>query len=330
MIVKRDGSRSGEVGGDGGSAGGDPPRQAAGDRGRRQDADRRGRIRGGEGVAGAASRADGDHAIEVIAARARIQVRACGLQDHVRSGVQVEAGVNVDFIDLRRILDGEDVSGGRGLRRDEEFPVAARSSARAARAQVHAKVGARAAVARASPSPAGRSSEGEGTGSAARDVGAAAGGAARARIQRHGAARARRGAGAAAGAARAAVNAKSVGGVLTVGGQHRGRLRVGGQAVGEAPGVLRGVTGRAGLVVLAVTAYGRAGAAGNRARGGLGRIIGPHAAPLPSLTTASSPGLRGGRETAPLAHANGDCRKERSGEGTAVDLLPASNPRRGG
>jgi len=266
MIVKRDRSRSGEVGGDGGSAGRDPPRQAAGVRGRRQDADRRGRIRGGEGVAGAASRADGDHAIEVIAARA----------------------------------------------------------------QVHAKVGGRAAVARASPSAAGRSSEDEGTGSAARDVGAAAGGAARARIQRHGAARARRGAGAAAGAARAAVNAKSVGGVLTVGGQHRGRLRVGGQAVGEAPGVLRGVTGRAGLVVLAVTAYGRAGAAGNRARGGLGRIIGPHAAPLPSLTTASSPGLRGGRETAPLAHANGDCRKERSGEGTAVDLRPASNPRRGG
>src|SRR5205814_1877056 len=155
------------------------------------------------------------------------------------------AGVNVDFIDLRRILDGEDVGGGRGLRLDEEFPVAAYSSARAAGAQVHAEVGARAAVARASPSPAGRSSEGEGTGSAARD-----GGAARARIQRHGAARARRGAGAAAGAARAAVNAKSVGGVFTVGGQHRRRLRVGGQAVGEAPGILRSVSGRAGLVVL--------------------------------------------------------------------------------
>src|SRR5204862_4814498 len=99
---------------------------------------------------GAGSRADGDHAVEVIAARAGIQVRASGLQDHVRSGVQVEAGVNVDFIDLRRILDGEDVGGGSGLRLDEEFPVPPRSSARAARA----------AVACASPSPAGSSSEG--------------------------------------------------------------------------------------------------------------------------------------------------------------------------
>src|SRR5439155_255476 len=129
MIVKRDRSRTGEVGGDGGGAGRDPPRQAAGVRGGCEDADGRGRIRGGEGVAGAASRADGDHAVEVIAARAGVQVRASGLQDDVRSGVQVEAGVNVDFIDLRRILDGEDVGGGGGLRLDEEFPVAARSSA---------------------------------------------------------------------------------------------------------------------------------------------------------------------------------------------------------
>src|SRR5437763_6771916 len=46
----------------------------------------------------------------------------------------------------------------------------------------------------------------------------------------------------------------------------------------------------------------------------------PISAPLPSLTTASSPGLRGGRETAPLAHANGDCRKERRSEEHTSEL----------